>query len=150
MYYFITILIIGVIIFFLNQKLKSDSSSLLQGKKLAIERIKNNGTIIELDAENCEVIKNDTILKHNYYESSETYGLKFLKIAKYNVKDKYQIQSLLVCRYINSKGLEQKFVKQIPMDSTILRIKINMQKKVKIHINALNNNYYIDLNFLNN
>ena len=149
MYYFIAILVIGLIIFLLNKKLKSDSSSLSNVKRTTIEKIKNTGTVIELDANNCEVVKNDTILKHGYYQSSSAYGLKFLKRAKYRVEDRYQVQSLLICRYVNSKGIKNKFVKQVNMDSTLLRVKINMQKKINISVNNMDSDdYYIDLDFL--
>ncbi len=144
----IFLFIIVLFIFLLDYKIKLDSSSIEKTKKQTIETIKKNGTLIEVETNRCEVIKNDTLKKPSYYESSELYGLKFIKTAKYKVREKTIVQSILICNYRDSKNVERKITKQINMDNTLLKFKIFSQDKISIYIDELNDNYYIDLDFL--
>ncbi|QTY27313.1 hypothetical protein [Flavobacterium sp. CS20] len=138
-----------IIILILDILLKKTSKSLIKSKKINIDRFKKNGTKIEIDTKNCDIIINDEIIKPSFYESSSIYGIKFLKRAKYNVREKKHVQSKLICRYNDDLVGKVEFFKLVNIDSSILKYEICRRSKIDVYTNKGDlENYYIDLEFL--
>ena len=145
----IVIVVIFIIILVLNILLRRMSEGLIENKKKNINRIRDYGTKIEVDTKDCDILNYDKIIKPSFYESSSIYGIRFLRRAKYKVKEKKHIQSKLICRYSDNIIGNVEFFKLVNIESSILKYEIYRRSKINVYINKNDlENYFIDLEFL--
>ncbi|PHS08260.1 MAG: hypothetical protein COA88_07190 [Kordia sp.] len=140
-----------VLILIINIKLKKETSFLTKKKEDVISSLKKNGRVVEISPNDFDVIKNDSVIKTGYFKSSNIYGFKFLKRAKYNVKDLTHEKSIIVCSYINEHNEIKKLTKHISINHNLLEAKIRMSDIIYVYFDKSNpEEYYIDLEFLDN
>ncbi|MCD2425513.1 hypothetical protein LQ567_22200 [Niabella pedocola] len=130
----------------------------------AIADLKLNGNRIRVDLTQCEV------KEHNYAEERERYGhsnplltLSFEGDIQAwnaigggsfrNIEQVQVTQTVIVFNYLNQQtGKMEKYVSRvIPKDKVTLSFYMDKQKQTDLYVDKVNsNNYYFDLEFLNN